>query len=100
MLDAAQTLPDDPSRLKDLVVALALENKALSGELNARDILIEKLKHQLAGLRRHRFGSGSEAIDQLELVLEGEKIAAAAQRAQEERAGRRAARAHEDPAQA
>ena len=84
MLDAAQTLPDDPCLLKDMVAALASENKALNGELNARDTLIEKLKHQLAGMRRHRFGSGSEALDQLELVLEGEEIAAAAQQVQDE----------------
>jgi len=84
MLDTAQTLPDDPSRLKDMVAALASENKTLSGELNARDVLIEKLKHQLAGMRRHRFGAGSEALDQLELVLEGEEIAAAAQQAQDD----------------
>ena len=77
MLDAVQTLPDDPSRLQDMVAALALENKALSGELTARDVLIEKLKHQLVGLRRRRFGSSSEVLDQLEMVLEGEEIAAA-----------------------
>ncbi len=42
-----------------------------------RDLLIEKLKHQLAGLRRHRFGAGSESLDQLELTLEEEEIARA-----------------------
>lgn len=47
-------------------------------ELKSRDVLIEKLKHQLAGLRRHRFGSTSEAIDQLGLALEEQEIAAAA----------------------
>lgn len=47
--------------------------------LRARDFLIEKLKHQLAGMRRHRFGSSSEAIDQLELTLEEEEIARAAE---------------------
>jgi len=81
MFDAAQNLPDDPSQLKGMVAALASENQALSGELKSRDVLIEKLKHQLAGLRRHRFGTSSEALDQLELVLEGEEIAAAASEA-------------------
>ncbi len=71
MLDDAQTLPDDPSRLKDMVVALA-------GELKFRDILIENLKHQLAGMRRHRFGGTSEALDQLALSLEEEEIATGA----------------------
>jgi transposase len=44
-----------------------------SAELLARDLLIEKLKLQLANLRRQRFGAKSEAldkiIDQLELAL-------------------------------
>lgn len=71
MLDDARTLLDDPSRLKDMVAALA-------GELKSRDILIEKLRHQLAGMRRHRFGGTSEALDQLALSLEEEEIAAAA----------------------
>jgi transposase len=48
-------------------------------ELKSRDVLIEKLKHQLAGLRRHRFGAKSEALDQLGLALEEEEIAAAAE---------------------
>ena len=50
-------------------------------QLRGRDFLIEKLKHQLAGLRRHRFGSTSEALDQLELTLEEEEIARAAETA-------------------
>jgi transposase len=41
-------------------------------------MLIEKLKHQLSGMRRHRFGSTSEAMDQLEFALEEEEIAASA----------------------
>jgi len=71
MLDDAQTLSDDPSRLKDMVAALA-------GERKSRDILIKKLRHQLAGMRRHRFGGTSEVLDQLALSLEEEEIAAAA----------------------
>ena len=43
-------------------------------EIRAKDLLIEKLKLQLANLRRYRFGSKSEALDhvieQLELMLE------------------------------
>ncbi|MDA1325626.1 MAG: IS66 family transposase [Proteobacteria bacterium] len=70
MLDDVQKLPDDPSVLKDLVASLA-------SELKVRDILIEKLKHQLAGQRRHLFGSRSESLDQLELTLEEEEIARA-----------------------
>ena len=48
-------------------------------QLRGRDFLIEKLKHQLAGMRRHRFGSSSEGLDQLELTLEEEEIARAAE---------------------
>ena len=74
MLDDAQKLPDDTSALKGLVASLALE-------LKSRDLLIEKLKHELAGLRRHQFGARSEALDQLELTLEEEEIAQAAEAA-------------------
>ena len=53
---------------------------SLASELKFRDILIEKLKHQLAGMCQHRFGSRSEALDQLALTLEDEEIAAPAQK--------------------
>lgn len=72
MLDDALKLPDDPSVLKNLVASLA-------SELKSRDLLIEKLKYQLAGLRRHQFGSRSENLDQLELTLEEAEIALAAE---------------------
>lgn len=72
MFNDLQSLPDDPSRLKEMVGALA-------GELKSRDILIEKLKHQLAGHNRHRFGSTSESLDQLRMsFVEDEAIAEAA----------------------
>ena len=53
MLDDAKNLPNAPNALKGLVSSLA-------SELKSRDILIEKLKHQLAGMRQHRFGSRSD----------------------------------------
>ncbi len=65
--------------MKDMVAALSSECGTLMGELKSRDILIEKLKHQLAGMRQHQFGSRSEALDQLALRLEDEEIAASAQ---------------------
>ncbi len=87
MLDDAQTLPDDPSQLQEMVTIL-------SGEVAARDLQIEKLKQQLAGLRRHRFGASSEAqnrmADQLQLQLEGEEIAAATEPAKPEPAAPKA----------
>jgi hypothetical protein len=67
MLDTAKDLPNDPAILKGLVTSLA-------SELKFRDILIEKLKHQLAGHRHHRFGARSETLDQLNLSLEDEEI--------------------------
>ncbi|MDB6179605.1 transposase [Paracoccus sp. Z330] len=41
-------------------------------------MLIEKLRHQLAGHRVHRFGSSSETVEQLQLALEISEISAAA----------------------
>ncbi len=70
MLNDLKSLPDDPVELKDLVALLA-------SELKNRDLKIADLKHQLAGHNRHRFGSTSEALDQLQLSLENEEIAAA-----------------------
>jgi transposase len=70
MLDDASKLPDDPADLKGLVTRLA-------SELKNRDLKIAKLEHELAGHRRHRFGSKSETMDQLALRLEDEEIAAA-----------------------
>jgi len=77
MLNSAQTLPKDPSQLQSIVTTL-------TSELKSRDILFEKLKHQLAGMRRHRFGSSSEALDQLTLLLESEEIAVAADETEDE----------------
>src|SRR6056300_1405772 len=78
MLKAPTDLPRD---IEELQAIIALQNEKLSilaAELQERDYRIEKLKHQLAGLRRHRFRSRSEAIDQLDLTLEEEEIARAA----------------------
>jgi len=72
MLDNAKNLPNDTTALKGLVTTLA-------SEVKSQAVLIEKLKHQLAGMRQHRFGSRSEALDQLALTLEDEEIATAAQ---------------------
>lgn len=83
-----EMLPDDPAALKDMVAALAAENRdlcgnlqSLTGALKNRDILIAKLRLQLDGMRRHRFGSRSEALGQLEMCLEGEEIAQSADKA-------------------
>ncbi len=88
MLEARDSLPDDAAELKAMVVAREAEIAtqkaeivARDAEIRTRDLMIEKLKHQLAGMRRHRFGSRSEVLDQLELLLEGEEIAQAAEMA-------------------
>ena len=79
MLDAQATLPDDADELKALVLAqraeIVIRNAEITvreAEIRSRDVLIEKLKQQLAGMRRNRFGASAEALDQFELVLEGE----------------------------
>ena len=75
MLDEAAALPDDPEDLRAFTARLLAEVKAQA-------ILIEKLRHQLAGHRVHRFGVSSETADQLQLALETSEIAAAAMTAQ------------------
>jgi len=78
MCEAPANFPDDVAALQAII---ALQNKKLSifeSEIRERDYRIEKLKHQLADLRRHRFGQRSETLDQLELTLEEEEIARAA----------------------
>ncbi len=70
MLDQTKSLPDDPSELRSIAAQLAATVKSQA-------LKIAKLEHQLAGHRRHRFGSTSETMDQLELALEEEEIAAA-----------------------
>jgi len=87
MMNAPQTLPEEPAALKEMVVAMVSDIQGLHGELKSRDILIEKLKHQLAGMKRNRFGSSSEAIAQIEMTLEDEEIGAATQKMSDVDAG-------------
>ena len=81
-------LPDDVAELKRLVTAKDAELVAKIGELEAAkngllvtQLTIEKLKAQLAKLRRERFGASSERIErviaQLELALEEAEAASA-----------------------
>jgi transposase len=71
MLDQTLTLPEDPEELRSFTARLLAEVKAQA-------ILIEKLRHQLAGHQAHRFGASSETAEQLQLALETSEIAAAA----------------------
>ncbi len=79
MLEAPKNLPEKAADLRVLLASREVEIVGFKAELRSRDLLIEKLKHQLAGLRRHQFGSRSESLDQLELSLEEEEIARAAE---------------------
>lgn len=78
MLGTTQNLPGDIAELRAILAVRDEEIAASKAEIRVRDLLIEKLKHQLAGMRRHRFGPSSEALDQLALTLEDEEIAASA----------------------
>ena len=71
MLDEIGPVPEDPEELRAFTARLLAEVKAQA-------ILIEKLRHQLAGHRAHRFGASSETAEQLQLALETSEIAAAA----------------------
>ena len=70
MFNESQTLPEDPAELRTAA-------EGLVSLVKSQALRIAKLEHQLAGLRRHRFGSTSESLDQLQLRLEDEAIAAA-----------------------
>jgi hypothetical protein len=71
MLDEIVAMPEDPEELRAFTARLLAEVKAQA-------ILIEKLRHRLAGHRAHRFGASSETAEQLQLALETSEIAAAA----------------------
>ncbi|WP_210530875.1 IS66 family transposase zinc-finger binding domain-containing protein [Rubellimicrobium arenae] len=68
---SAHALPHDPENLRASAARLLAEVKAQA-------ILIEKLRHQHAGHRVHRFGASSETAEQLQLALETSEIASAA----------------------
>lgn len=73
MLKDLDIMPDDPAELRAV-------NRLLADEVKSQALLIEKLKHQLAGQNRHRFGVRSESLDQLNLTFEeDEAIAEAAE---------------------
>lgn len=59
MLDEAESLPDDVTALKVMVLTSRAELAAREAELRNHDLLIENLKHHLVGLRWFRFGIGS-----------------------------------------
>lgn len=70
----ADSLPNDIESLKKLLSAAHDQVQRLSAQLQSRDVLIERMKLQLAQLKRMKFGRSSEQLDaqiaQLELSLE------------------------------
>ena len=74
-------LPDDIAELKRLVLAKDAELAAAKNGLVVTQLTIEKLKAQIAKLKREKFGASSErierAIEQLELALEEAEAAKA-----------------------
>jgi transposase len=67
---ASLPLPSDPAALRALAAGLQaelarkeLEIAANAAEIHAKTLHIEKLKMQLAVLRRARFGRSSEKLD-------------------------------------
>ena len=74
MEESHSILPDDVDALRAIIAAQADQLAEQARKLQSRDTLIDKLKAQLAVLKRARFGSSSEkmdrAIEQLELALE------------------------------
>lgn len=71
MLKDLDITPDDPAELRAV-------NRLLANEVKSQALLIEKLKHQLAGQNRHRFGVRSESLDQLNLTFEEDEAIAEA----------------------
>ena len=73
MLDTFKSLPEDPTELRAV-------SKLMAAEIQSQAYQIEKLKGQLAGHQKARFGSKSETLDQLIFDLaEDTEIEAAAQ---------------------
>ncbi len=86
MLNDLDITPNDPAELRAV-------NRLPADEVKSQALLIENLKHQLAGQKRYRFGVRSESMDQLNLTFEDdEEIAEAAdEQAKSARRARRAA---------
>jgi len=72
-----------PANTSDVTALLAEKDARIAdceAEIRSQALLIERLKHQIAGHNRHRFGAKSETLDQLNLRLEEAEIAEAVER--------------------
>src|SRR5208282_1798298 len=83
---ATVDLPADPAALRAFALACQAELKAAELSVQLRTLEIEKLKFQIAKLRRMQFGGSSERItrriEQLELQLEELETGAAEEEAE------------------
>ena len=89
MSDTPVILPDDPTALKAMILALQVDNARMGADitkmaatLRAHEALVQALQIQIARLKKQKFGASSERIEreieQLELALEHLEIAGAA----------------------
>jgi transposase len=62
MVDEAAALPEDLERLQEMVRALFAERDLAYEALKLKTLEVEKLKMQLARLRRRQFGQSSEKL--------------------------------------
>ncbi len=73
-MSRASDLPDDVEQLKQLLRATMRENEASPAALIAVQLINEKLRFQIASLKRARYGRSSEKMDetlaQLSLTIE------------------------------
>ncbi len=71
MVAEVMILPEDYGELKEFTTQLL-------AEIKDQAMLIEKLRHQVAGQKAWRYGSTSEQTKQLMLALEASEVAEAA----------------------
>jgi len=62
MLKASSDLPDDVAELQAIIASQNEKLSIFETEIKERDYRIEKLEHQLAGLRRHQFARGPKPL--------------------------------------
>lgn len=82
MAVALESLPDDPSELKAIILAQQEEITRFAATERALDALVQALKIRIARLQKQKFGPSSEKIEreieQLQLTLEDLEIAVSA----------------------
>ena len=98
----AATLLRDYAELEGKYTDLKVGNEVLLSEVHHKTLWIEKLKAELAELKRNRYGRSSEKmenrIDQLEIMLEDIEIGEVADRLEQERLKKQETPSVEKPA--